>query len=289
MEVFSLETEYQLTIGKALLLFLLLLAFILGANMMGYFLWGMAIGLTGVDNQSNSMPLLLMTITNIVAYTSMIHYVFRKYNISWKYLKGKVIKSLGFYLILIMICIVYLIFASGISGFINELFPIDEFANYFEEEIFSKNIIAVFITICVVAPIFEEILLRGIFLKGFVNRFGKWKSILLSSFLFAIFHMNIWQGVNAFFLGIILGWIYIQFNSLPAAIFVHFFNNLISYILHNVLSTTTETTLEQTTSYYHYYAVYIIIGAALVIGLMFVLNNCYGPNDDNNSKVYPTI
>ncbi|MFA9290581.1 MAG: lysostaphin resistance A-like protein, partial [Solirubrobacteraceae bacterium] len=58
---------------------------------------------------------------------------------------------------------------------------------------------------CVFAPIFEEILFRGIILKGLLNNRKKpIFAIIFTSLLFGLVHGNPWQFIGAFTLGIIM-------------------------------------------------------------------------------------
>ena len=82
------------------------------------------------------------------------------------------------------------------------------------------------------APIFEELLFRGIILNGLLNRYkgNQKKAILYSAIIFGVVHFNIPQGINAFMIGIILGGIYYYTGSMKLAIFAHFINNLFVFI-----------------------------------------------------------
>lgn len=91
----------------------------------------------------------------------------------------------------------------------------------------GQNVILVFLATCVVAPVFEELFFRGLILRGLLKNIKPWLAILLSAFLFAVFHFNIWQGLGAFILGIMMGWVLYKTGSLYLAIFAHFVNNFI--------------------------------------------------------------
>lgn len=82
------------------------------------------------------------------------------------------------------------------------------------------------------APIIEEILFRGIIFRGFLKHYSLKNAIILSSLLFAIAHLNVWQGISAFILGIVYAWIYKKTKSLIPCIFSH--------ALHNFLVITTN-------------------------------------------------
>ena len=73
----------------------------------------------------------------------------------------------------------------------------------------------------VVAPVTEELLCRGLILRGFLSRFEPRKAVLLSALLFAGLHMNPWQFVSAFTLGVLLGWWYLRTGSLVPCLAGH--------------------------------------------------------------------
>ena len=87
----------------------------------------------------------------------------------------------------------------------------------------------------VLAPVMEETLFRGL-IQGSINeRDGAAKAILLSALLFGVFHMIPQQAINAFLVGIILGYIYFRTKSLLTVIILHALNNGISYLMLEVL------------------------------------------------------
>lgn len=82
-------------------------------------------------------------------------------------------------------------------------------------------------TLSLVAPLTEEALFRGLLLRGFERRYGLWPALVLSSSLFALFHLNVWQALPAFLAGLYLGWIYLATRSLWPSMLVHsVFNGL---------------------------------------------------------------
>ncbi len=77
----------------------------------------------------------------------------------------------------------------------------------------------------VLGPFLEEMLFRGLVLRGFLDRYSPWQAIVLSSLLFGILHLNIWQFVSAFVLGLVLGWMYMRTRSLWPCFLVHSLHN----------------------------------------------------------------
>ncbi len=104
----------------------------------------------------------------------------------------------------------------------------------FIEELFAmltNRDIWTFLTVGITGPILEEVLFRGIILDGFLNRYKPGKAIFWSAMLFGLFHMNPWQFIPAFLIGLLLGYIYLKTRSLIPVIFIHIINNLFSYLM----------------------------------------------------------
>lgn len=92
--------------------------------------------------------------------------------------------------------------------------------------------VAGFITVCILAPILEEILFRGFILRGILNSgTPPWIAILVSGIIFGAAHLNPWQFIGAGILGIIFGFIYYKTKSLLLVIFLHAANNIFSFIM----------------------------------------------------------
>lgn len=86
------------------------------------------------------------------------------------------------------------------------------------------------IQVCVLAPIIEEILMRGVVLGGLKNTYGRIAALLISATLFAFLHFNMVQTLSAFVCGIVLGLLYIKTSSIFCCMIAHCGYNLISYI-----------------------------------------------------------
>lgn len=76
----------------------------------------------------------------------------------------------------------------------------------------------------------EEMIFRGIIFKGLKNK-GKAFSIILTSFMFAIFHMSISQFVYQFLVALVLCVVMYYEDNLLYPIIIHFVNNLTTLIL----------------------------------------------------------
>src|SRR5262249_15143909 len=74
----------------------------------------------------------------------------------------------------------------------------------------------------------EELAFRGFILSGLRRRFPAWTAILISSFLFALYHMNVFQAVPTFILGVVLGMLAVANGSVfPGMLFHLLYNGML--------------------------------------------------------------
>lgn len=130
---------------------------------------------------------------------------------------------------LIIVIIGLFIVGFEINKILASIFPM----SYYYEELFTRQLesgVHSIITVSFIAPFVEEFLFRGIFLRTFLEQYSTRKSIIVSSLLFAVFHLNIYQFVIAFGFGIFSGWIYSKTYSLFPCLLIHFVYNFICLI-----------------------------------------------------------
>lgn len=108
--------------------------------------------------------------------------------------------------------------------------PMPEFMKKIIIELSNRKGIFSAIAIIIAAPVLEELVFRGIILDGLLKKYSPVKSILISSMLFGFIHLNPWQFVTAFIIGIFSGWVYYKTRKLAASIAIHFANNLAAFI-----------------------------------------------------------
>jgi len=94
----------------------------------------------------------------------------------------------------------------------------------------SENIYLNLISAAIIAPIAEEIIMRGVILEGLLQKYRPWVAIVVSSLVFGIIHMNLPQFISATLGGIILGIVYFKTRSLILTIVGHACNNIIASI-----------------------------------------------------------
>ncbi|MBD1806741.1 CPBP family intramembrane metalloprotease [Microcoleus sp. FACHB-SPT15] len=78
-----------------------------------------------------------------------------------------------------------------------------------------------FLTACVAAPIFEEIIFRGFLLPSLTRYVPVWGAILASSLLFAIAHLSLSEVLPLATLGMVLGIVYSRSRNLLASMLLH--------------------------------------------------------------------
>ena len=93
-----------------------------------------------------------------------------------------------------------------------------------------------FLVVAIFAPIFEEWLCRGMVLRGLLTKMKPVWAIIISALFFAVIHGNPWQALNAFLIGLLMGYVYYKTGSLILTMIIHFVNNGTSVILSNIES-----------------------------------------------------
>jgi sodium transport system permease protein len=74
----------------------------------------------------------------------------------------------------------------------------------------------------------EELAFRGFILAGLRRRFPVWTAIFISSFLFALYHMNVFQALPTFILGVVLGVLAVRSGSIfPGMLFHLLYNGML--------------------------------------------------------------
>ena len=106
-----------------------------------------------------------------------------------------------------------------------------------EPELFSSELVwrgdrlgAAF-ALLIVAPVTEEMLFRGLILRGFIRNYGPRAAIIGTAVLFAIAHISPWQYAPIFLVGVLNAWLVIRTGSLLPAILAHMMYNGIAFAI----------------------------------------------------------
>ena len=120
-----------------------------------------------------------------------------------------------------------------------ELLPLPDFSTQELMQVMSSR--WGYLTICIFAPLVEEVVFRGAVLRSLLQRMNsRWGAIALSAFLFALVHLNPAQMPHAFLIGLLLGWMYERTRSILPGIMVHWVNNTVVYVVYNLLPNLSE-------------------------------------------------
>lgn len=131
--------------------------------------------------------------------------------------------AVTFLLLLMPILMVVPALTLGISalvGLLAELLPVSLAEQTMFERMMSGSFPSI-VAACLLAPVLEEMLFRGIVLRSFLYQSSRWQAILGSAVLFGFAHLNIYQFTAATILGTLLGWLYERTRSLIPCIFLH--------------------------------------------------------------------
>ncbi|SFD80048.1 CPBP family intramembrane glutamic endopeptidase [Paracidovorax konjaci] len=107
-----------------------------------------------------------------------------------------------------------------LNAILAALLPLSAWEQQAFESMLAPTLASVVAT-CVLAPLFEEMLFRGILLRAFLARHPRGLAIGYSALYFGAAHMNVYQFFLAFFMGLLLGWIYERSRSLIPCIALH--------------------------------------------------------------------
>lgn len=99
-------------------------------------------------------------------------------------------------------------------------FPLSPWHQAMFDRMISGSVASV-VTTCILAPVLEEMLFRGIVLRSFLRQYRRSYAIVGSAALFGAAHLNIYQFAVGFVLGIVSGWLYERSRSLWPCILLH--------------------------------------------------------------------
>lgn len=190
------------------------------------FLEGLSPYLLHIVIGANLLSLLMIALFFLARKDKLMTYC--KFN-KIKFVDGLFITFLGVFMNLLFISLLSAI--SYVEAFSQTL---DEYSQLMEP-LLDGPFYIMFIAIAVVAPIYEEIIMRGIILNDFKKVTPVWVAVLIQALAFGIMHFNIVQSTYAAILGIVLGVIYIKYNSIWMPILFHFAFNFTSLVTDSIL------------------------------------------------------
>lgn len=205
---------------------ILLAAFFIICQLIAAYLVGMLAGITGTVISS-----IALGIVNSLALLAVMRWVSSKTGIT-------LVDAIGGRRVSLWVTVSVLLVSLGAVVLLNELqmvlqkyIPMPESFKLSRLQFLNaKDWFGAMLTLSIVAPITEEILFRGVILSGFLRNYRKTEALMLSAWLFAFIHLNPWQYVTAFLIGLFLGFAYMRTNSVIAPILCHAAFNGCSFI-----------------------------------------------------------
>ena len=124
--------------------------------------------------------------------------------------------------------------------------------------------ISMFLYVGLAAPLFEELVFRGLLMRS-IEPYGQRLAIVLSALLFGLYHGNPVQTPYAFLVGLVLGYVAMEYSMLWSIV-LHILNNM---VLGDLLPMALKSFSEQTQN-----IIYLVInGLFLLIGVIVVIKN----------------
>ena len=112
--------------------------------------------------------------------------------------------------------------------------PMPEFLEQVMKQLLNAPLWITLISVSVFAPFFEEWLCRGMILRGLLGRMSPFAAITISAAFFAVIHLNPWQAIPAFILGLLFGFVYYKTGSLKLTMLMHCANNTMAAIFSRI-------------------------------------------------------
>lgn len=136
----------------------------------------------------------------------------------------------------------------------------------------TTDVLVMMIVLVAVAPVLEEISMRGIMMRGFEGK-SKWFAIILTGVYFGMAHLSYYTLVPKILGGILLGYVAYATNSVYAGMILHLINNglsgIITVISDNISATIDGEITDSITMSDQ--IVSLVVYAALSIGVIIVI------------------
>lgn len=142
------------------------------------------------------------------------------------------------------------------------------------------------LSLVVVAPLFEEFLCRGVILESIRRRRGAVAGCVISAMIFGIMHFELQSVLNAFVIGVLLGYLYLRTRSIFAPIILHSLNNVLAYFL--LIFGLADTSISQLVQNEFVYSI-IYVASAIILLISFISISRYITKLDRAEKAAKAI
>lgn len=150
--------------------------------------------------------------------------------------------------------------------------PMPDYLEQALEGTLNAPLLITLISVSVFAPFFEEWLCRGMILRGLIGRVGPRGAIIISAAFFALIHLNPWQAIPAFILGLLFGFVYYRTGSLKLTILMHCVNNTLAALLSKIPSIADAKSFLDVFSPWTYAGLFICCAAFLAATIVVLMN-----------------
>lgn len=189
--------------------------------------------ITGMQDINPQLDYYLMVIAVMIAII-LFYFWYRRYAINGTVeqveLKNIIsVRNMGIFLMMGIGC---QLFVSGMLVIIRPLF--ERLFDYYDKTInslFVADTVIVAVYVVILAPIIEELMLRGILFSRLRHGVSFTMANVIQATVFGLYHWDIIQGIYAFGIGLLLGYVYEKTRTLLAPIIVHVFINGSGFLL----------------------------------------------------------
>ncbi|MBN2617876.1 MAG: CPBP family intramembrane metalloprotease [Spirochaetales bacterium] len=179
-------------------------------------------------------------------------------------------QHLGFNLLslipILLIVFGYDIVSSEINNIFVFFFKIENSNSFFDDN--EISILSV-IKLCIIPSVLEEWIFRFLFLTYLCRYLTVFKSILISSIVFSLFHSGVLRFIYALPIGILLAIIFVYSSSIVYCVLIHFFSNLWGFISSKIIHNINGYTRDNSVSFQIWYLDILGI-VCLSLGLFFL-------------------
>ncbi len=98
-----------------------------------------------------------------------------------------------------------------------------------------NNQVITFISMVILAPIIEEVLLRGILLQSLYRYMNKLLAVFIVSLAFMLLHDSYEQWPTLFIASTFYCWLTLRYKSITPSIVAHILNNALTFVLYRLL------------------------------------------------------
>ncbi len=200
------------------------------------------------------------------------------------------------------ICMIVGMYAASLTGsgllYMTGLYDNGDFYNEATAIFLTAPLFLEILTVAIIAPIGEEFLYRGVIFKNLRRKYNFWAAAIITSLIFSIWHMNLYQGLAVFPLALFFAYLYERFGKIWVPIAAHIWNNLLATLINRFLvSEITTEELELGVGEEYVQLAIAISGMVTFImgsGILFLMSFClykskYPKNKERNQMMKPVL